>query len=113
MKRLSMLVLALMLALSAPVFAGVIEDNAAAEDYLTKAPAMVLRGVVNLALAPVEVVYHTYQGTIEGAPLIGTLEGAGTGIVWGLDKAGRGIWDVLTALFPNYNGAPTTHELEI
>ncbi|MDP3920295.1 MAG: hypothetical protein Q8R76_05765 [Candidatus Omnitrophota bacterium] len=113
MKRLLILVFGLMLVLSAPVFAGTIEDNAASADYVIKAPAMVLRGLANIALSPVEVVHHTYKGTMDGAPLVGTLEGAGTGIVWGLDRAGRGIWDVLTALFPNYNGAPTTHELEI
>ena len=112
MKRTTILVLLMAFALSAPAFADKIMDNANSKNYVTKAPAQLLRGVVNVGLCPAEVFVHGYKGTMEGRPIVGTLKGLGEGVIWMLDRGGRGIWDVATFWAPNYNGAPPTHELE-
>lgn len=113
MKKTGILIVALVFLFSAPVFANQILENANSTDYVTKAPAMLLRGVSNVIAAPVEVLAHGYKGTVEGRPIVGTLEGVGEGVIWTLDRAGRGVWDILTCWAPNYNGAPPTHELSI
>ena len=109
MKKIGILVAVIMLVVGAPVFAGQIDENAASTDYVTKAPAMVLRGVKNIVIAPAEILGHTYKGTMEGRPFVGTLEGLGEGAIWTVDRAGRGVWDIVTAFAPGYNGAPPTH----
>ncbi len=113
MKRTIVLVILMALVFSAPAFADKILENAQSSDYVTKMPAQLLRGVGNVVVSPVEVLSHGYKGTVEGRPIVGTLEGLGEGVIWGLDRAGRGAWDILTFWAPNYNGAPPTHELEI
>lgn len=113
MKRTLVLLMVMALLFCAPAFADKILENANSTDYVTKAPAQLLRGVGNVVLAPAELLTHTYEGTVEGRPIVGTLEGIGEGTVWTLDRAGRGLWDVLTFWAPNYNGAPPTHELSL
>lgn len=112
MKRTFVLLVVGAMMVSTPAFADVISENAASSDYLTKAPAMLFRGISNVALAGVEVLTHSYKGTVEGRPIVGTLEGLGEGTIWALDRGGRGAWDILTCLAPRYNGAPPTHTLE-
>jgi len=101
-----------MMVCAVPGFAASISDNANSADYVIKAPAMILRGVGNAVLAPLEVVSHGYRGTVDGRPIVGTVEGVARGVYWCLDRALRGAWDVATALAPNYNGSPPVHELE-
>lgn len=113
MKKIAVLVVVLVFAICLPAFANSIGDNAASKDYVTKAPAMLLRGIGNVLISPGEVIYHTYQQTMEGRPFVGTLEGLINGIFWGLDRGGRGGWDVLTFWAPNYNGAPPEHTFEL
>lgn len=113
MKRIAVLALVMVAFVSVPAFAGSIQENASSSDYLTKAPAMMVRGLSNIVLSPAELFIHTYKGTVEDVPVKGTLMGLGTGAMYMFDRAGRGAWDVLTALAPRYNGAPPTHELEI
>ena len=113
MKRTLVLLIVLTILFSAPVFAGTmssIDESANSKDYVVKAPAMVVRGLSNIIMSPVEILGHSYKGTVEGKPLVGTLEGFGSGVMWGMDRLGRGAWDVVTALAPNYNGAPPTHK---
>ena len=113
MKRTVVLVMVMAILFCAPAFADKILENANSKDYVTKAPAQLLRGVGNVVLAPAELLTHTYTGTVEGRPIVGTLEGLGEGTIWTLDRAGRGAWDILTFWAPNYNGAPPTHELSL
>ena len=100
MKRTVVLMLVMAFAFTAPAFANQILDNAESDDYVVKAPAMLLRGIGNVVLSPVELLESGYSGTIEGRPLVGTLEGVGNGIFYMLDRAGRGAWDILTFWAP-------------
>lgn len=113
MKKIFALTLILAVIFSAPVFASQLLDNASSSDYVTKAPAMLIRGVSNIALSPVEIFVHGYKGTVEGKPVIGSIQGVAEGIYWMVDRGGRGFWDLVTFLAPRYNGAPPTHELEV
>ncbi|MCM8775092.1 MAG: hypothetical protein NC930_01865 [Candidatus Omnitrophica bacterium] len=110
MKKIMVLALIAMVICSIPAFANKIQDDAKSTDYVVKAPAMALRGLGNIVIAPAEIFTHGYQGTMEGRPIVGTLQGLGDGIIWCLDSVARGAWDVVTALAPKYNGAPPTHE---
>ena len=112
MKRSFVLVLALVCLFAIPAYAGSLNENANSSDYVVKAPAMIVRGASNIGLGALEVPVHTYKGTVEGKPIVGTLGGIGTGVMYALDVAGRGVWDVLTAFAPKYNGAPSEHKLE-
>lgn len=112
MKKIAILGLLLAL-LTMPAYAGSLQENANSSDYLTKMPAMMVRGVSNIVLSPAEIVIHTYKGTVEDVPVKGTLLGLGTGLMWGFDRLGRGAWDIVTSFAPRYNGAPPTHELEL
>jgi len=111
MKRALVLMLVLTFAFAAPALADQVLTNAESSDYVTKAPAMLLRGVSDIVLAPLEIIENGYTGTIEGRPIVGTFEGIVRGVYWSLDRAGRGVWDVLTFWAPNYNGEPTEREL--
>ena len=111
MKRALVLMLVLAFAFATPAFADRVLTDADSSDYVTKAPAMLLRGVGNIVLSPLEIIENGYVETIEGRPIVGTFEGLVRGIYWGLDRAGRGVWDVLTFWAPNYNGAPPEREL--
>ena len=111
MKRTLVLALVLAVIFSAPAFANqMIMDNAKSSDYVVKAPAMVARGVINVVSSPLEIVGHTYKGTVDGRPLVGTVQGLGEGLYWFMDRVGRGTWDLLTFWAPRYNGAPPTHD---
>ncbi len=112
MKKVAILVLGLVLVFSAPLLAGSIDENANSTNYLTKFPAMLVRGTVNIVTSPAEIVIHTYKGTREGIPVIGTFEGLITGLGWTLDRAGRGVLDIVGSFVPNYHGAPPTHVIE-
>ncbi len=113
MKRTIVFVVVMALLFCAPAFADKILENAKSTDYVTKAPAQLLRGIGNVGLAPAELLTHTYKGTMEGRPIVGTLEGLGEGTIWTLDRAGRGVWDAVTFLAPTDNVAPPTHQLEL
>lgn len=112
MKKIVMLAVAMALA-TVPAYAGFISDNASSTEYGTKAPGMLLRGVLSAATSGVDILEHGYLGTRDGKPLIGTLEGSGRGTYFGLDRAVRGTVDVLGFLVPDFNGYPSTHEHEI
>ncbi|MBN1687733.1 MAG: exosortase system-associated protein, TIGR04073 family [Candidatus Omnitrophica bacterium] len=111
MKRAVVLLLVLAFAFSAPAFANQVLTNAESTDYVTKAPAMLLRGVGNIVLSPLEVIENGYKMTMEGRPIVGTFEGTVRGVYLMLDRAGRGVWDVITFWAPNYNGEPPDREL--
>ena len=111
MKRTLVLALVMAVVFTVPAFANQqIMDNAKSTEYVVKAPAMLLRGLINAATSPVEIIGHGYKGTVDGRPLVGTIQGVAEGLYWGMDRAGRGAWDVLTFWAPRYNGAPPTHE---
>lgn len=112
MKKMLLIVLALMIAISPTGWAMSFED-ADSDDYLVKAPAMIIRGVSHIGLSPLELVYHTYDGTINDTPVLGTLKGIGEGSLFLLDHAGRGAFDILFSLVPGQNGSPSTHEIEM
>ena len=71
MKKVTVLLLILAFAFSAPALANRISENAESDDYLVKAPAMILRGAGNVVLGAVEILEHGYKGTMEGAPIPG------------------------------------------
>ena len=115
MKRSVILAVLTALLVSVPAYAGtvnlgMIDENAKSSDYVLKVPAMALRGTAHILLSATEPFIHAYKGTVEGQPVWGTFKGLMDGIYYGMDRAGRGTWDILTALAPRYNGAPSTHE---
>lgn len=86
-------------------------EDADSCQYGVKAPAMLVRGLVNVVSSPAEIPTNIYKKSQEGRPFISTLQGAGEGVVWTVDRAGRGVWDVLTFWSPNYNGEPPERDL--
>lgn len=112
MKKIVLLAVAIALA-TVPAYAGVISDNASSTEYGTKAPAMFFRGILSIATSGVDILEQGYVGTRDGKPFIGTFEGLGRGLYFGLDRAVRGTVDVVGSLVPDFNGYPSTHEHEI
>lgn len=115
MKKVWAMMFVIMLGFSIPAQAACkqCDEYARTGEYFVKAAGMLCRGTANLVLAPAEILIHGYEGTLEGTPLLGTIGGTGKGIVWALDRAGRGVWDVATAFAPRYRGAPPVHEIEL
>ena len=83
------------------------------EVYPVKVGGMFLRGLHRIIEFPVEIGYHTYDGSKNHLGYgEGILKGLGTGLLWGVDGVLRGVWDIVTALFPDYHGEPGTHSLD-
>lgn len=119
MKKIAMLTLVLMMASAIPAWAICgpvdhwIDEQAASKTYPVKVGGMILRGLHRIIESPLELVYHTYDGSVNHLENgVGILKGLGSGFAWTLDSIVRGGWDVLTALFPDYYGETGTHELE-
>lgn len=115
MKKLSLFLAVLMLLASSAAFAGNFLDEADSSTYYVKAPAMVARGLTHIVLSPFEVICRLGEGCRAGGTITEKLKGDAKGLVDGfyyfMDRAGRGVWDVATALAPRYNGAPVTRDL--
>lgn len=89
-----------------------VDDQANSEVYYIKAGGMLLRGIHRIVESPVEIGYHTYKSTKDELGYgEGVLKGLGTGLLWTLDGAIRGAWDIVTFAFPDYHGEVGTHDL--
>ena len=89
-----------------------VNDQASSKSYPVKVGGMFLRGVTRIATSPGELFYHIYDGSVHHTENgVGVLKGIGSGLLWTVDSALRGGWDIVTALFPDYNGEPGTHDL--
>ena len=89
-----------------------VNKQANSDVYYVKVGGMFLRGLHRIIEFPVEIGYHTYDGTKNHLGYgEGILKGLGTGLLWGVDDILRGAWDIVTALFPDYHGEPGTHSL--
>lgn len=90
-----------------------LEDTANSGSYPVKAGGMILRGVHRIIESPVEIACHTYKGATEELEYgLGIFKGLGMGLLWTLDSAVRGAWDIVTFAFPDYHGEPGKHEQE-
>ena len=113
MKKLLIFVLVLSFALCTPALAAGIDENANSDKYGVKAPAMLVRGVSNIGVSVSEIPVHGYEGTVDGMPIIGTIQGVSEGVIWTLERAMSGVWDVATFWVPGHNGTIPTHSAEI
>lgn len=113
MKKMTTILVVLVMIFAAPAFAATLTSHVDSEHYIEKAPSMLFRGVGNMLLAPVELVYHTADEAIHGKPVLGLFEGMFVGLKQGLDHGFRGLLDVGGALVPGYHGAPPEHRAEI
>ena len=113
MKKTLFLVLALMMAISTSAFAMDFNEDANSDQYLVKAPAMMVRGIHQVVLAPMDLVYHIYDGTANDTPILGTLKGTGEGLMQSVDFLGRGALDLVGSLIPGMHGAPSHHKVEL
>jgi len=79
--------------------------------YFTKSSGMVARGLTAIAVSPYELAYHWFDGAMDSHPCgMGFFKGMGIGLFWMTDKMARGAWDVLSAPWPGYRGAPGSHD---
>ncbi len=106
MRKLA-LVLLMVVALATPALAGdAFSDWANSDRYVEKVPGMILRGVTNAVVSPLDVIMgpvHEYNDHPGWAfPLTGLLRGVQNG----LDRLGRGVIDVGGSVFPKFNGFP-------
>ena len=109
MKKGVLLTFILALVLGAPLaFADDVWTMAQSDQYKTKAGGQLGRGVVNAATCFVDLIQHTVEGTQDGAPLIGTMTGLGSGIGCTVLRAGSGVLDVATFWVPGFNGIPVS-----
>jgi len=89
-----------------------IDETAGSEVYYAKAGGMLLRGLHRIIESPIEIGYHTYDSTKNDLGYgEGILKGLGSGVLWMADGAIRGVWDLITALIPDYHGEVGTHDL--
>ncbi|HOW58681.1 MAG TPA: hypothetical protein PLO78_03020 [Candidatus Omnitrophota bacterium] len=88
------------------VFAKDIWELASSETYKEKTGGMFVRGLINAATSPVDILVQTVDKTKSGPPLIGTLTGMAGGLGCTALRAGSGIVDVALFWVPDFNGFP-------
>jgi putative exosortase-associated protein (TIGR04073 family) len=81
-------------------------EKANSESYKVKAGPMFVRGLLNAATSPVDILVQTVDKTKSGPPLIGTLTGMAGGLGCTALRAGSGIIDVALFWVPGFNGFP-------
>jgi len=113
MRKLAIFALVLSFALCTPAFAAGIDENANSDKYGVKASGMLIRGISNVGVAVSEIPVHAYEGTVDGMPVIGTIQGISEGAIWTLERAMSGVWDVATFWVPEHHGIVPTHNAEI
>lgn len=102
-----LLVLVVSILLLAPAgFAKDIWEMATSDVYKEKTGGMFVRGLVNAATSPVDILVQTVDKTKSGPPLIGTLTGMAGGLGCTALRAGSGIIDVALFWVPGFNGFP-------
>ncbi|HOE69067.1 MAG TPA: hypothetical protein PK997_02855 [Candidatus Omnitrophota bacterium] len=108
MKKISvMLVLLLSFALMIPSVASAdIWESAESDSYKEKVGPMFVRGLLNAATSPVDILVQTVDKTKQGPPLIGTLTGMAGGLGCTALRASSGLVDVGLFWVPGFNGFP-------
>ncbi len=103
MKKIAAIVMMLSL-IAIPAYADWNEqaDNG---DYFQKVPGMIGRGFVNFITCPGYFIEDTCNGTKEKDFLGGTTNGMVTGLGKTLAAGAGGLWDMATAVVPEYRGA--------
>lgn len=113
MKKISMLIICMMVLGSVTAFAGVcpktdawIEDKVHHEEYGIKVFGMLADGVNRIVAAPFELGEHTVRGTMdsESNPVIGLFEGVFTGMYEAGRSIGIGVTNIALAVVPDYHG---------
>ncbi len=80
--------------------------GATSDNYLEKAPAMLFRGLHNVAFGWVEIISQPVRHS-KNAPLgVGTATGLIMGPVMAITRTGSGLVDVLTFWIPGFHGWP-------
>lgn len=97
------LVFACLILLSGVAQADIAAD-AASDDYMVKAPAMLLRGTTSILEVPGDMLGTTYHHNREGRPVIGLMEGLLRSTTGAIDKGTRGIFDVAFSFVPRFHG---------
>jgi len=105
--RKSALVLLMMLTLATPALAGdVFSDWANSDRYVEKVPGMILRGVTNAVVSPLDIIMGPVQEYQDNPGWAFPLTGLLRGVQNGLDRLGRAVVDVGGSVFPKFNGFP-------
>ena len=80
--------------------------GATSDNYGVKAPAMLLRGLHNVAFGWTEIIAQPIRHS-QNAPLgVGTVTGLIMGPVMAITRTGSGVVDVLTFWIPGFHGWP-------
>lgn len=109
MKKICLLLVLIccMIAVTNRVYAGndslkVVQTWAQSDNYGIKVGGQMLRGVINAASCPAELVRSIIVRSAEGDPFVGTFQGIGEGAAYTILRAGGGIIDVATSIVPEY-----------
>ena len=81
-KVLFLIMLAVLVVLHAAHAGDDVWTKAQSEKYGTKAGGMFLRGLLNVASSPVDLIVHTVDETKAGPAFVGTMGGIGSGRHW-------------------------------
>ncbi len=104
MKKFFSLMLLFCMLLAPLAHADDVWTMAESDQYGRKAGGMLGRGFVNIATSFVDVIVQTVEGTKNGPPLFGTLQGLGTGIGCTALRLTSGALDIVTFWVPGFNG---------
>jgi hypothetical protein len=88
-----------------------IEEKAASDSYPVKAGGMLASGVHRIVESPYELLYHTYDGTVNNFENgLGFFKGLGTGVWQLVENVGRGAIDIVGALVPGFHAPAGGHD---
>jgi len=116
-KRIAVLVAVFLVVGSVPGWSlcGAIDDwvtkQASSDNYPVKFVGLLLSGVHRVVESPYELLYHTYDGTVNNFENgLGFFKGLGEGAFRMTENVARGAWDIVSAPIPGYNGEPGGHD---
>ena len=81
-------------------------NGATSESYLVKAPAMLFRGLHNVAFGWAEIISQPIRHSRNAPLFVGTATGLVMGPVMAVTRTGSGLVDVLTFWVPKFHGWP-------
>lgn len=98
---------ALLAAMSVPVLAQEAEEEGPRHTIFTK----LFRGVGNVIMAPFEIPVSVFNVAADTDVFIGVTAGTVAGVAAGVERAGAGVLDVATFLFPPYDKPLITYSV--
>jgi len=97
----------LLAAMTVPVLAQEAEEEGPQHTIFTK----LFRGVGNVIMAPFEIPVSVFNVAADTDVFIGVTAGTVAGVAAGVERAGAGVLDVVTFLFPPYDKPLVTYSV--